>query len=64
MNDGLHLVTEPVDAEPTASGSPAAFEELVHDEHADLYSALCLITRDRGVVVLRRMRTAAGRGQS
>jgi RNA polymerase sigma-70 factor (ECF subfamily) len=46
MNEPVHLVSE------AASGAlepdrTALFEDLVEAEHANLYGALCLITRDR-----------------
>ena len=45
MSKPISLVPE-VDPSPAAL-APARFEDLVQAEHARLYSALCLITRDR-----------------
>jgi RNA polymerase sigma-70 factor, ECF subfamily len=47
MNEPFGLVSAPAaDEEATLKGA-RSFEDLVEAEHADLYSALCLITRDR-----------------
>jgi RNA polymerase sigma factor (sigma-70 family) len=46
MDEPIRLVAE-IPAEPSAVDRSVAFEELVEAEHAHLYRALCLITRDR-----------------
>ncbi|MEP6973381.1 MAG: SigE family RNA polymerase sigma factor, partial [Actinomycetota bacterium] len=46
MNDSLHLGSSAAIGD-AATRRPETFESLVAAEHARLYSALCLITRDR-----------------
>jgi RNA polymerase sigma-70 factor, ECF subfamily len=46
MNEPVHLVPEVVQRALTPDRT-ALFEDLVGAEHANLYGALCLITRDR-----------------
>lgn len=46
MNEPIHLVTE-IPPETSAVDRSGAFEDLMAAEHANLYRALCLITRDR-----------------
>jgi RNA polymerase sigma-70 factor (ECF subfamily) len=47
MNDRLHLASDPAVARSEASTSEKRFEDLVHAEHAGIYGALFLMTRDR-----------------
>lgn len=46
MNDPLHLVSPPVPSKVTER-TARYFEDLVEAEKAELFGALCLITRDR-----------------
>jgi RNA polymerase sigma-70 factor, ECF subfamily len=46
MNEPIHLVSE-IPAGTSPVDRSLAFEDLVEAEHANLYRALCLITRDR-----------------
>ena len=48
MNERLRLTSGMSPGDVDAIESVASFEELVGVEYAGLYSALCLITRDRG----------------
>jgi RNA polymerase sigma-70 factor, ECF subfamily len=46
VNEPIRLISE-IPAGTSAVDRSAAFEDLVEAEHANLYGALCLITRDR-----------------
>jgi hypothetical protein len=48
MDEPLHLVSELDSPKAETAQGTRDFEDLVHPEHAGLYGALCLITRDRG----------------
>jgi RNA polymerase sigma-70 factor (ECF subfamily) len=48
MSELLHLEAQPASPDAATAEHTKGFEDFVDEEHAGLYSALCLITRDRG----------------